>query len=204
MPSGLLWATCNVGAETETDYGLYFQWGDVSGYTAEQVGNGTGKKQFSWGTYKYCSGAGTSNSAMTKYNSSDGLTVLEPEDDAAHVFMGGDWRMPTSGETRELLNNCTWTRSQANGLSGYTVSNKSDSSRYIFLPVGGVADGSSIAYSSESCYYLTSSVEMISYSWSKTFCATYWGNVSDGGHITLGYNSRYRGCCIRAVLNPTS
>ena len=87
LPSGLKWAKCNVGAEKETDAGLYFAWGETTGYTASQVGT---DKQFSWSDYKY----GNSSSDLTKYNQSDGKTVLESADDAASQIMGGDWRMP--------------------------------------------------------------------------------------------------------------
>lgn len=79
---GVKWATMNIGATSPSEVGLYFQWGDTSGYTASQVGT---DKMFNWAIYKYCSGAGTSSSAMTKYNSTDGKTVLEASDDAAQA-----------------------------------------------------------------------------------------------------------------------
>ena len=85
------WAKCNVGAEKETDAGLYFAWGETTGYTASQVGT---DKEFSWNDYKYENGG----SDLTKYNQSDSKTVLESTDDAASQIMGGDWRMPTQTE----------------------------------------------------------------------------------------------------------
>ena len=94
------WAKCNVGAEKETDAGLYFAWGETTGYTASQVGT---DKQFSWSDYKY----GNSDSNLTKYNQSDGKTVLESVDDAATQIMGGNWRMPTKAEFDELLSGTT-------------------------------------------------------------------------------------------------
>ena len=100
LPSGLLWAKCNVGASTEEEAGLYFQWGDTQGYTAEQIGNGEGQKAFSNADYKFYA-----DGEYTKYNSSDGKTVLDPEDDAVHVNMGGNWRMPTYEEYKELYGN---------------------------------------------------------------------------------------------------
>lgn len=75
---GLKWATINIGASQQSDYGLYFAWGDTQGYTASQSGSGSGKKYFGWADYKY--GNGTSSpgaTGMTKYNSTDGLTTLE-------------------------------------------------------------------------------------------------------------------------------
>ena len=92
LPSGNLWAKCNIGADTEEDAGLYFQWGDTQGYTAEQVGV---DKQFgsNFSDYKWYGDGG-----FTKYNTVDNKLTLDLEDDAAHVLMGGNWRMPTSDE----------------------------------------------------------------------------------------------------------
>jgi hypothetical protein len=75
--AGIKWATMNVGANSVTDYGLYFQWGDIQGCTASQVGT---SKVFNWANYKYSDNGTT---AMTKYNSTDGETVLDDFDDAA-------------------------------------------------------------------------------------------------------------------------
>ena len=103
LPSQLKWAKCNIGAATEEEAGLYFQWGDTQGYTAEQVGDGEGLKPFDWGDYKWSVDGSSSN--FSKYNASDSKTVLDPEDDAAHVNMGGNWRMPTENEFIELCMN---------------------------------------------------------------------------------------------------
>ena len=51
--AGIKWATMNVGAKSITDYGLYFQWGDTQGYTADQVGTEKGKKKFDLEDYKW-------------------------------------------------------------------------------------------------------------------------------------------------------
>ena len=92
LSSGTLWAKMNVGAESETDYGLYFAWGEIQGYTDAST------KAFSWDDYKY----GTSDN-ITKYNTTDGKTMLDLEDDAAHVSMGGDWHMPNGAQCIELF-----------------------------------------------------------------------------------------------------
>ena len=159
LPSGLLWAKKNIGAATEEDAGLYFQWGDIQGYTAEQVGV---DKQFAndWSDYKW----GTSGN-FTKYTGSDSLTTLESADDAATQIMGSDWRMPTRDEFIELVDNTdvyfvstdgveianTYTGSssgyfefpEANTIKGVKFYNKSDRSKYIFVPASGRAiDGS--------------------------------------------------------------
>ena len=97
LPSGTLWAKMNVGAESETDGGLYFAWGETQGYAASQVGT---DKNFSWSDYTLTEDSG---STMTKYNATDGKTHLELTDDAAAVNMGGDWHMPNRAQCIELL-----------------------------------------------------------------------------------------------------
>ena len=102
LPSGTKWATKNVGARKPSDAGFYFQWGDIKGYTANQVGTGEGKKKFAddWSDYKWNpSGDGKT---FTKYTTTG--AALELEDDAAHVYMGGNWHMPTPNQINELIN----------------------------------------------------------------------------------------------------
>ena len=100
LPSGTLWATCNVGANSPEEYGDYFAWGETEP-----------KEVYDWSTYKWCNG---SENTMTKYcsNSSFGVvdnkTELDPEDDAAYVNWGPSWRMPTHEQLQELAENCTW------------------------------------------------------------------------------------------------
>ena len=157
LPSGLLWAKKNIGAATEEDAGLYFQWGDIQGYTAEQVGV---DKQFTWDNYKWNEG-----SSVTKYTNDDGLTILESIDDAATQIIGFNWRMPTADEIREMVDNTdvyfvsstgeeiadTYTGStsgrfqfpDAETMKGIKFYRKGDYSKYIFVPASGVAlDGS--------------------------------------------------------------
>lgn len=152
-----IWATCNVGASSPEQRGLYFQWGDIQGYTAEQVGNGEGKKIFNsnFSDYKWCDG---SNKTLTKYctNSeygkdgfTDNLTILELEDDAAHVHMGGDWRMPTTEEFQKLYNLCnsTWVADyNGTGMKGRLFTLKTDSSKQLFFPAAGYCGGGIVNY----------------------------------------------------------
>ena len=131
------WAKCHVGAEKETDAGLYFAWGETTGYTASQVGT---DKQFSWSDYKY----GKSSSKLTKYNQSDGKTVLESTDDAATQVMGGDWRMPTKAELQELIDYTTneWiTNYNGTGVNGRKFTGSNGNS--IFIPAADFRSGSS-------------------------------------------------------------
>lgn len=122
LPSGILWATCNVGAFSPEKKGLICAWGETEK-----------KSDYSWSNYKWYGGMITSTTyVMTKYNRDDQIKTLEPEDDAAHVNWGKEWRMPTSSELDELLNNCVWTRVQVNNVPGYRVTGNNNSS--IFFP----------------------------------------------------------------------
>lgn len=107
LPSGLKWADRNVGASSPEDAGLYFQWGDTVGYTADQVGV---DKMFDWNNYKF-----GVESNLTKYNSNDGLKVLESIDDTATSHMGSQYRMPTIDEILELRDNTIQTHIDVNG-----------------------------------------------------------------------------------------
>ena len=143
LPSGTLWATCNVGAESPEDYGDYFAWGETDG-------SKEGKTNFSWSTYKWCNG---SNTTLTKYcNNSiygnNGLTddfrELGPADDAAYANWGSDWRMPSREQFNELINSdyttTEWTTQ--NGVNGYKITSKSNGNS-IFLPATGFHRNSS-------------------------------------------------------------
>ena len=136
LPSGIKWANLNIGAESETDSGLFFQWGDTQGWTKEQSQNG--EKIFNGTTYPF----NTSShnvlypSELIKYNPEDGKIILDLEDDAAHVHMGGSWHMPSGTNCEELVNNTNYEWITINGINGAKFTNKTDSSKYIFLPDG--------------------------------------------------------------------
>ena len=130
LPSGTLWATCNVGANSPEEYGDYFAWGETEPKETYDIGN-----------YKWCRNSQTS---MTKYctNSSygyngftDNKTELEPEDDAAYVNWGEDWRMPSYDQLNELKTNCTWSGTTINGVNGLMVTGPNGNS--LFLPTAG-------------------------------------------------------------------
>ena len=124
------WATMNVGAESETDYGTYFAWGEVQGYTSQIDFE---KNEYSWDTYKW----GTEEN-LTKYNTTDSKTVLDAEDDAVIQNWGGNWRMPTKEEIEELVENTDVEWTAINNVYGRKFMKKTDHSIYIFLPAAGV------------------------------------------------------------------
>ena len=130
LPSGTKWATCNVGADKETDYGFYFAFGETKGYSCF-----TDAKAFNWGDYKFS--VNGSNAKFSKYNNTDGKKVLDLCDDAAHTHMGGKWHMPTIEQIRELKSNTisNWvTNYNGSGVGGMLFTSKSDNSKKLFLP----------------------------------------------------------------------
>ena len=133
-----------MGAETETGYGQYFQWGDMQGYYPEQIGTSDGKKPFyeDWSDYKYGEYEEVEpDYGMTKYNVTDGKTTIDPEDDAAHANMGGEWRMPSLTEYNELLNNTTMTPATKNGVNGILVTSNINGNELFFPDAGSANEG---------------------------------------------------------------
>ena len=138
----VMWAKCNVGAKNETDYGSYFQWGDIINKTNADC---------SWSTYKHCNGSSTT---LTKYNNNksfgtvDNKSTLDPEDDAAAQIMGGNWRIPTQTEFQELIDGTVnqWvTDYNGTGVNGWKFTHKTDTSKYIFIPAAGIRSDSSFS-----------------------------------------------------------
>lgn len=132
LPSGTLWATCNVGATHPEDFGDYFAWGET-----------TPKEVYDWKSYKY-GNCTFERFEMTKYCTDscwglngfvDNLIILELVDDAATSNWGADWRMATKEEWEELYRKttCTWTTQ--NGVNGRLLTGCNGNS--IFLPAAG-------------------------------------------------------------------
>ena len=153
------WAECNLGAEKPEDYGDYFAWGETET-----------KSDYSWSTYKF----GTSSSGpFSKYNTDntygtvDNKTVLDPEDDVAHVILGGSWRMPTTAEQDDLRTKCTWTWDDVK--KGYTVTGPNGNS--IFLPAAGGRYDDTLGEVGSYGYYWSSSLntDYPNHAWSFYF-----------------------------------
>lgn len=179
------WATCNVGASSPEEYGGYYAWGE----TEE-------KSNYDWSTYKHCKGT---SETRTKYctNSSygfvDNKTVLEPEDDVAHVKWGGSWRMPTSEEIDELVNNCSWIWTARNGVKGYVVTSNATGSS-IFLPATGCRFDEIIDYCGSDGNYWSASLKESynAHASNLLFSRFFRGGVNDG---------RNRGFSVRPVTD---
>ena len=135
LPSGTLWATCNIGAKNPEDYGDYFAWGEITGYGSGEA------RDFFWYTYKYCGGSKTSQTKYN-YNSNYGIVdnkmSLELIDDAAYVNWGSLWRMPSKEQFDELIdgNYTTIAWITQNGVYGCKITSKSNGIS-IFLPAAG-------------------------------------------------------------------
>ena len=210
LPSGTLWATCNVGAATPQDYGNHYAWGETAP-----------KSIYYWSTYKYGSGS----NHLIKYTDSehgkddfvDSKTVLDLSDDAAYVNWGGKWRMPTDVQLYELRDQCYWVWSESynsSGVKGYIVykaKNSSDmgkhvykgqtpsssytlSDAHIFLPAAGYRYGDGLAEVNGGGYYWSLSLytEKPISAWSISFF--YYSEMA-------GYSiNRFFGHTVRAVI----
>ncbi|MCQ2322558.1 MAG: fibrobacter succinogenes major paralogous domain-containing protein, partial [Bacteroidales bacterium] len=186
LPSGTLWATCNVGANRPEDYGDYYAWGET-----------TIKTKYKWNTYKWCRGSWrtqTKYNTNSKYGTVDNKTVLEMSDDAVSVNWGGDWRMPTTEEWEELCGSCTWTWTGQGGKIGYRVTGPNGKS--IFLPAAGYRSGTSLNGAGSYGYYWSSSL-----STSDPNCGRYLYFVSSFFYLS-SRGSRYCGCAVRPVCPP--
>lgn len=169
LPSGTLWANRNIGARKETDYGLYFQWAGIEGYTAAQVTSGEKVFDFDSTPYQTTKGIGTNvgKEKFTKYFkvdasnkdssvSNDIVTKkhLEPIDDAATQLIGSKWAMPTYEDIAELIKNTTnvWINNYNNsGKNGRLFTSKINGNT-IFLPASGRLLGNDIMEVGEWCY----------------------------------------------------
>ena len=139
LPSGLLWATRNVGAESIYEIGNYYSWGEIEP-----------KNKYTLTTYKWFDG-----DEFTKYNREDGKRELDAADDVATVKWGKKCRLPKHAEAIELVTKCKWERRLSydnQSINGYLVTGPNGNS--IFLPAAGCNTGSLIQWSGESGYYL--------------------------------------------------
>lgn len=139
LPSGLLWAETNVGASSATDAGDYFAWGETEP-----------KTNYSWDTYKW-------GETPTKYNDTDGKTILDAEDDVATVKWGAPCRMPSFSEFEELYENCLMLcKTNNNGASEFLFTGPNGNT--IFLPASGAIDNESLFGRGGYSYYWSSSI----------------------------------------------
>jgi hypothetical protein len=189
LPSGTLWATCNIGASVPEGYGDYFAWGETAP-----------KDYYDWDNYMWCDGT---RNTLTKYCTNsyygtvDGKTELDPEDDAASANWGSAWRMPTLEQLQELEEYCDWQWMEMNGVYGRLAIGPNG--KTIFLPAsGGYSDH--LYYNGICAYYWSSTlctrdkliIEAAQQSQAYILFVNSW-------HEEIWYNSRYDGLSVRAV-----
>ena len=175
LPSGLLWATCNVGANEPWENGLYFSWGNVDGHAYVSG-------------YYFCE---------TDYDATPGASLnsnipVNAEYDAARANLGGSWRLPTKDEFYELCDNCTSEWVTQNDVNGRLFTSKINGNS-VFFPAAGGYYGTVFIGSAASGAYWSSSLHS-----RFNACCLY---VGCGGFTTQSYSLRFIGYTVRAVLD---
>ncbi len=165
LPSGLKWATCNVGAYSPEGYGSYFSWGETSPKDSYEESN------------------------SSTFGRKIGDIAGSKQYDAARANWGGSWRLPRMNEIEELVNNCTWTWSEREGIIGYEVTGPNGKS--IFLPAAGYRSGSSYSGPGREGIYWSGS----SYGNAQGACDLSF----NGSNQQVGWDYRDRGRSVRAV-----
>ena len=167
------WATCNVGAESPTEYGDYFAWGETET-----------KDAFSYENYTF--------------NLSP--DVLTRGYDAATVNWGNGWRMPSKQEARELCDECTFERKKINGVAGLWITGPNGNS--IFMPANGQKDNYDVEGSKTEGYYWTTVLDDWFGFNTQAYCICF-ANYSDGvTSFSCSMNFRELGMGIRPVYDP--
>lgn len=155
----VLWAKTNIGTSYEYGDGDFFSWGEIT----------HGSTDYKWGSYNRYNGefgSITKYCTSSKYGIVDNKTVLDPEDDVAHIRMGDNWRIPTREEWDELRLGCSWTWHKINGanVAGFLIKSNVPGfeENYIFLPVNGyvkwISSNGASLYDDNMCYYWSSSL----------------------------------------------
>lgn len=192
----VLFATANIGAESETEMGDYFQWGDIAKrYTStsysENSGTINGGFSFDWASCPWT----TDGVSFTKYNATDGKTSLDEEDDAAHVLWGGGWHMPTR-ELFGLLLNCSHEFTIYEGVKGLLFHGQDGYlDAFLFLPAAGVASDTSVPSLSYQKYTAYWSSDLSNSTYNKACALNFEYSTAQGWD-----NARFYGMPIRPVL----
>lgn len=191
LPSGLKWAKCNIGAETETDYGDYYMWGSITPNTAEEC---------NWANAPFNNGSGSYDYEYFDVHKSEWLddkNNLSPEYDVAYKVTNGMARMPTKDDVQELLDNTDneWIEDfNGSGVNGRKFTSKTDETKYIFIPAEGYCYNGSVG-----------NIGISGAVWSSSLDTSYNGNAWNLyfflGYYYLDYGNRCRGRSIRPVTD---
>ena len=205
LPSGTLWATCNVGATKSEDSGNLYAWGET-----------TTKVYYDWSTYKYANG---DYKKLTKYchdhnfgnnGFTDSKTTLDLSDDAAYVNWGGKWRMPTKAQQEELVEQCywVWTENYNNShVKGYIVYKaKTSSDKGVEIYKG---EALSSSYKLSDAHIFLPAVDIAGYKYNGCFWSSSlhainpcvaWGAYFYSDDAYYYYDQRCYGQSVRAVI----
>ena len=182
---GPYWADRNIGAKKPEDSGLYFWWGDTTGH----------RQGFAF--YVNNPAIKTVRKNMSELKSAGWITsdgILVPIHDAAHVKWGGEWRMPTRQELKDLCSKCDWIWTTINGVQGYIVSGRGlYGSNSIFLPAASYVIVTSLDLSSTYSYYWSSEANS---DYENANCLAFTPTYHE---TTYYYRYRYYGQSIRPV-----
>ena len=188
LPSGTLWATCNVGANSPEESGDYFAWGETEP-----------KESYTWETYKWFYDR-NGWPCCTKYctNELDGTvdnkTELDPEDDAASINWGPSWRMPSQRQIFELCDQCIREVTTINGVQGIRFIGPNGN--MVFLPLAGYYNKDTLNTAGTQGYYWTRSLlESLSSNAHDLSLSRYFFETWD-------YHDRYLGYTVRPVRAP--
>ncbi len=184
LPSGTLWATCNVGANKPEEYGDYFAWGETETNPI-----------YDWSMCRYYNSETTVTKYCTdsSYGTVDNKTTLEASDDVARVNWGHPWRMPTATEQDELKKKCTWSWTSLNGVNGCVV--KGPNGKTIFLPAAGYCDVTGIKFAGKYGHYWSSSLEESDPNYAHDL-------LFGSGYCARNGYKRYGGLSVRPVCSP--
>lgn len=180
LPSGTLWATCNMGAESPEEYGDYYAWGELET-----------KSSYDWDSYKWADG---SEYSINKYNKKDGNFRLDMEDDVANQEWGDGWQIPTYDMWEELMENCEFEGKRVNGIPGFKVTGPNE--EYIFLPAAGYMDGDEYENVEDDGYFWSTAAYPSSSDFARDFHIYYYSGLICNDLSAL---SRRYGLSIRPV-----
>lgn len=188
LPSGVKWATMNIGAATSSDYGYYISWAETSQSNSGNYGE-RDNRYYSKGNVPY----------PFKYTLNDRKFKLDQNDDAAYVNWGNGWRTPSVKDVRELYENSRITFENINGINVYRFTSKINSAS-IIIPCGGYISYSNYYDKNESMFIMSCE---LNYNYSSDsfykeiiYCACF---KSSGSALGIGGQSRYCGVNVRPV-----
>lgn len=207
LPSGKLWATCNIGSSSPEVNGSYFAWAETEP-----------KASYDWTNYKYSRNAGADGwppnlikycyESYCGYNGfTDNRVELEPTDDAAVVNWGGGWHVPSSDDWEELMMNCYHGMSIYHGIEGYMFVSRN--CHFLFLPLAGLYEGSGVYYNN--AFYWCNTIAGEDDDCDYPYVARYFHDISDEDWEDMVFNNEYRiydyhprceGMSIRPIYTP--